>query len=87
MVTSMLVLMIIVVSMMIITIISTNALLLFGFDMQSQAFIESNFQFEELQVRSDGRKITDNLRREIDNLTGERTARRYLAKTLTNHRR
>ena len=49
--------------------------------MRSQAFIESKFSFEKLRIKYDGRKITRNLRREIDNLTGERTARRYFAKT------
>lgn len=47
---------------------------------QSQAFIESNFKFERLQVTSDGREVPGNLHREIDNVTGEHSAKMYLAK-------
>ena len=46
-----------------------------------QNFIDSDFPFKKQRVKRNGKKITGNLRREIDNLTGERTAQRYLAKS------
>jgi predicted RNA-binding Zn-ribbon protein involved in translation (DUF1610 family) len=46
-----------------------------------QNFIDSDFPFEKLRLKHKGKKITGNLCREIDNLTGERTAKKYFAKT------
>ena len=47
---------------------------------EAQEFIHSEFPFEKLKVRYNGKKLTGNLRREIDNVRGEQTARTYFAK-------
>ena len=41
-------------------------------------FIGTEFPFEKLRVKTHGKKITGNLRRELDNLSGGHIARRYL---------
>ena len=38
---------------------------------QLQNFIDSNFPFEKLSLKHNGKKVTGNLRREMYNLTGE----------------
>ena len=48
--------------------------------MSTHRFIQSKFPFEKLKVRCRGRKLTGNLRKEIHNMKGEHTARRYFAK-------
>ena len=44
----------------------------------SEDFVSTKFPFEKLMVKSGGEKLTGNLRRALDNLQGERTARTYL---------
>ena len=44
-------------------------------------FIKSEFPFERLRVRSYGTKITGNLRKELDNISGEYLARRHFQAT------
>jgi hypothetical protein len=48
---------------------------------QLQNFIESDFPFEKLRLKHNGKKVTGNLCREMDNLTGERNALKYFAES------
>merc|ERR1712086_298743 len=48
--------------------------------MQMQKFIDSEFPFEKRRLKHNGKKVTGNLCREMDNLTGERTTLEYFAK-------
>ena len=48
---------------------------------QLQNFIDSDYPFDKLRVKHNGKKVTGNLRREMDNLTGEQTALKYFAKS------
>ena len=48
---------------------------------QLQNFIDRNFTFEKLGVKHNEKKITGNLHREMDNLTGEQTALKYFAES------
>ena len=51
---------------------------------QLQNFIDGKFPFEKLQVKHKGEKITGNLCRETNNLTGERSAKRYFIQMWQN---
>jgi hypothetical protein len=48
---------------------------------QLQNFIESDFPFEKLRLKHNGKKVTGNLCREMDNLTEERNALKYFAES------
>ena len=49
--------------------------------LQLQNFIESDFPFEKLKIKHNQKKITGNICREIDNLTEEQTAMKYIAES------
>ena len=48
---------------------------------QLRYFIASDFSFEKIQIKHNGKKLTGNICREIDNLIGERIAIIYFAKS------
>ena len=48
---------------------------------QLQNFIESDIPFEKLKIKNNQKKIISNLCREIDNLTEEQTAMKYIAES------
>ena len=44
--------------------------------LREEDFVNTDFPFEKLKVRSNREKMTGNLRRALDNLQGERTAKK-----------
>ena len=44
---------------------------------REDVFVHANFPFEKLRVKSNGEKLTGNLRKSLDTLQGERTARKH----------
>ena len=48
---------------------------------QLQNFIDSDFPSEKLRLRHNGKEVTGNLCREMDNLAGEQTALKYFAES------